>query len=313
MKRNHLFSVGRYEWHWKAVALSVTCTFMTGALFLSPARAAEPEAQLCADGTSISQQSFQNLLSDFFISDKKVRKTMLTSLSQNNNPCRVALEQRLDELLQKPADFVTNTGRNAALTLGLTLEIPTALRIIEAELSQGDSTEWLETLRRWDAGAYTSILRKWLINDAQQRRVAMGLAQLDAQHYGLRQIEELKYDDKASKRTSLVLQLYLRDAAQHALTADEFAALNVHYASLRPGVRKLYKDSFARLVQNAQTGWVQSFRSERSWTQFQLLELMEAAGGAEVVRELLWLSEHHIDKRMKLRAQAVLNHLTSSR
>jgi hypothetical protein len=294
----------------KALALSLAVCFSPDPLSQNRAFASEAALELCSSKSALSAKDFQSLLSGFSMSDKKFRKALVSRMSQKSSPCRVALEQRLDEIYSKPADFVSNTGRNAALTLGLMLELPLAQRIIEAELEVGDSTEWLEMLRLWNQQAYRSALRNWLVNEAGKRRQQMQLSLQDVQNYGLRQIEEFTFDESASKRTSLVLQLYLKDALGLTHTAQDFTSLNAHYASLRPGVRKLFKDSFAKLVQKSPAAWVQAFRTERSWTQFQLLELMEVAGGAEIVRELLWLSENHIDKRMKLRAQSALNHLT---
>lgn len=281
-------------------------------MVISPAvaSAAEPMKQFCSGEAALSAKDFQSLLADFSIRDHKFREALVLQMSQKTNMCRAALERRLEEIQKKPADFVSNTGRNAALTLGLVLEIPLALKIIEAEMQLGESAEWLDMLRQWNQQAYRSALRRWLVNDAFKRRKELGLSNQDVQNYGLRQIEEFVFKDGASKSTSLILQLYLKDAVKLSSTVEEFTALNVHYASLRPGVRRIFKDSFARLVKKSPAAWVQAFRSERSWTQFQLLELMEAAGGAEIVRELLWLSEHHIDRRMKLRAQLALSTLT---
>jgi hypothetical protein len=269
----------------------------------------EPVKRLCSSKSALSSKDFQSLLSGFSMGDNNFREALVSSMSQKTNPCREALERRLDQLQSKPADFNSNTGRNAALTLGLVLELPLALKILEAELEMGESAEWLETLRLWNQKAYRSTLRKWLVQDAYKRRQEMGFLVQDPQNYGLRQIEEQVFDDSASKRTSLVLQLYLKEGSRLNQTSEEFAALNVHYASLKPGVRRIYKDAFAKLVKKSPATWVQAFRRERSWTQFQLFELMEATGGAEIVRELLWLSENHIDNRMKLRAQSALNQL----
>jgi hypothetical protein len=288
-------------------------SFLFGAALTSPRGfAAQPAVQLCVSNTSVSQEQLGQLLSAFSIGDAPLRRSVLARLAEDKNGCRQALESRLLEIQKKPADFLRNTGRNAALTLGLLLDMPTALSILEADLGQGDSAEWLESLRQWDRTAYTALLRKWLVRDANVRRDNMGIAGQDAQFYGLRRIEDIAFDEQTSKRASLLLGLYLRDAASNNITADEFVALNAHYATLRPGVRRIFKGPIAQLVKKSPAVWVRSFRIERSWTQFQLLELMQETGGAEVVRELIWLSENHIDQRMKSRAQSVFNAVTSA-
>lgn len=264
-------------------------------------------AKKCTEQTSVNKDDLQALLAEISMSDLQFRSKLLTLLRDPKNGCRKALETRLSEVKEKPANFISNTGRHAALTLGLLLEIPVALQIVESEAASSGATEWLAMLQQWDEVAYRGLLKKWVVRSSEILRQHTGLLKSGAEAYGKVQIEERNVPAEKTVIAPLVLDLYLKSIAGRAPALDEFSALNIHYASANAGSRQLFRESFTALVKKNSSTWITSFRSERAWTQFQMIDVMAQVGGSEMVKELLWLSQNHIDPRMKSRASQALD------
>jgi hypothetical protein len=133
------------------------------------------------------------------------------------------------------------------------------------------------------------------------------LVRTDVQLYGRTSIEGVVPSVEVKGASPLLLNLYLQNAQGKKLGEDEFAALNMHFVAVNAGARRLFLESYAPLVRNQTSQWLASFRAEKVWTQFQLLDLMGEVGGSEMVRELLWLSQNHADAIVKNRASRVLD------
>jgi hypothetical protein len=268
----------------------------------------QPLSQVCATTSRVGDDKLQALLAEASMASPQERNSLLELMRDKNNGCRKALELRLAELKEKPSNFRNNTGRHAALTLGLMLDIPTALQLVEAEAASSGAPEWLSMLAQWDERAYSTLLRGWVLTSAERLRTRMGLPKAMSEMYGKLLIEERPQQGEKSVLTPLVLELYLKNAATKAsVSAEEFAALNIHYAAGNPGSRRLFVGNYVSVLKKHAPLWIPVFREERPWTQFQMVDLMGQVGGSEMIRELLWLSQNHADARMKSRASQALD------
>lgn len=268
----------------------------------------------CSNGSGrLKSDDLQALLAESSLAETQVREGLLAVMRQTDNRCRKSLENWLTEIKDKPMDHRTNTGRLAAVTLGVLLDLPVAKQWIESEAASGGGLEWLATLRQWDEKAYSELLKKWVMSGGEQIRRARGLVKLTPDTYGKNQIEDLSSAQSVQMLSPLVFDLFLKSLAQRPPTTDELAALNVIFVNLNAGARELYARSFVPVLRRNAVVWMQVFRTESAWTQFQLLDLMGRVGGAEMVRELMWISQNHADVRMKSRASQALDDAIKSR
>lgn len=267
----------------------------------------------CSGKSNIAADNFQDILAEVSMANLQTRTALLTLMREKGNNCRKAIELRLLEIKEKPANFKNNTGRHAALTLGLLLNLPVALQIVESEAAISGAPEWLAMLQQWDEKAYSELLRKWVLEAGEKLRFDLGLQSAGKQNYGKTLIEERSHNGKKNQQAPFVLELYLKSALHRAPSVNEFAAINIHYAAADAASRRLFHDNFVAILRKNSVSWVNSFRDERAWTQFQMIELMASIGGSEMVRELLWLSQNHIDERMKSRASQALDDALTKR
>ncbi|MEN9530134.1 MAG: hypothetical protein RI932_2007 [Pseudomonadota bacterium] len=288
------------------------CVAVLGSFCLGRASAASAAektlVQMCSTTSSIGTEKFQALLSQASMASPQDRNALLEVMRTKNNGCRKELETRLLALKEKPSDFKSNTGRHAALNFGIMLDLPVALQLVEAEAASSGAPEWLSMLAQWDERSYSGLLRGWVMSSAETLRRRMSLPKTTSELYGKSQIEELSHQGEKSVLTPIVLELYLKNVLNSsAISADEFAALNIHYVAGNAGSKRLFADNYAALLNKRAAQWIPVFREERPWTQFQMIELMGRVGGSEMVRELLWLSQNHTDPRMKSRASQALD------
>lgn len=255
----------------------------------------------------LKAEELQALLSESSLADLQVRRGLITLMQKQDNRCRKSLENWLVEMRSQTLEHRTKTGRLAAITLGVLLDMPAAKQLVEAEAASGAGLEWLATLQQWDERAYNDLLRKWVIRSGEQIRRSRGLGQLSAEVYGRNQIQELTQSAAVQPLPPIVFDLFLKSLGLRNADADEISALNAIFVNLNAGARNLYADAYIPVLRRNAVSWVAAFRSESAWTQFQLLELMGRTGGAEMVRELMWLSQNHTDSRMKSRASQVLD------
>lgn len=265
-----------------------------------------------ASGGAIKAEELQALLAESSLADVRVRQDFIAILRQPDNRCRKSLEAWLGDLRAHSLDGRANTGRLAAVTLGVLLNIAAAQQFIAAEAASGAGLEWLATLQQWDDKAYSALLQTWIVEGGREIRRTRGFAQLDAQLYGKTQIGDSPAAQTRQMVSPLVVDLFLKLAAQRAVSVDELGALNAIFVDLNSGARSLYLEAFGRVVRRNAVDWVSVFRRESAWTQFQLMELMGRVGGAEMVRELMWLSQNHMDTRMKIRASQALDEALNS-
>ncbi|MBM3382941.1 MAG: hypothetical protein FJY29_10930 [Betaproteobacteria bacterium] len=265
-------------------------------------------AKICSTTSAVGKERFQDVLAQASMASSQERNLLLETLRDKNNGCRKELEIRLQELKDKPSNFKNNTGRHAALNLGLMLDLPVALQLVEAEAATSGAPEWLSMLSQWDERSYSTLLRSWVLSSAEKLRGRMGLPKATSELYGKSQIEERVQQGEKSVLTPLVLELYLKDVlTKPSVTVDEFAALNIHYAAGNAGSRRLFGENYIVLLKRNAAQWIPVFREERPWTQFQMIDLMGRVGGSEMIRELLWISQNHADTRMKSRASQALD------
>lgn len=261
----------------------------------------------CASEKQPNASELQSLLAEISMVDLQLRSKVLSLMHDPKNGCRKALELRLAEVKEKPANFQSNTGRHSALTLGLLLQIPAAMQIVESEAAGSAAPEWLAMLQQWDEKAYEQLLHKWIKAAAEKIRSDSNLGLVEQEFYGKMTIAERAGVAQKANLTPLVLDLYLKNLSSRTPSAEEFLTLNVLYASTQPGSRRLIRDSFSVLLKKNVLDWIKAFRVESAWTQFQIMELMGLVGGSEMVKELLWISQNHIDPRMKSRASQALD------
>jgi len=286
-------------------------------LFGSAVQASQQSfANQCATrGAQLKSDELQVLLAEYSLADTRVRQGLISLMQKSDNRCRASLERWLTEIRDRPMDHRSNTGRIAAVTLGVLLELPVARQLVEAEAASGGGVEWLATLRQWDDKAYHSLLSQWIQNAAVEIRRERGLSRMSAELYGKNQISDAGAGPSklSASFSPVVLDLFLKSVAQRKPTREELSALNALFVNFSAGARSLYSDSFIRLLRKNAVAWMAEFRTESAWTQFQLMELMGKTGGAEMVRELMWLSQNHNDMRMKSRAAQVLDEATRLR
>ena len=288
----------------------VGCSFIGFASSVHPflsAFAANSLEMKCSGKVSIAGDNLQNILAEVSMANLQTRTALITMMREKDNSCRKALEARLVEIKEKPSNFKNNTGRHAALTLGLLLDLPAALQIVESEAAISGAPEWLAMLQQWDEKAYAELLQKWVVAAGDKLRFELGLQSVGKNTYGKTLIEERSQSGKKNQLAPFVLELYLKSALQREPSASEFAAINIHYAAADAASRRLFRENFASILRKNSVSWVNSFRDERAWTQFQMIDLMASIGGSEMVRELLWLSQNHMDERMKSRASQALD------
>ncbi|MEY4064081.1 MAG: hypothetical protein RIR26_289 [Pseudomonadota bacterium] len=289
--------------------------FLFGISLLSRAGATASEAPTegaqvlkpCRKTGRLKADELQELLGQVSLSDTAVRSALVSLLNEPSNACRRGLEDWLSEIVDKPSSFKNNTGRHAAVMLGLLLELPVALKFVEREATGAGAPEWLSLLKQWDPAAYVEWLRKWVVQSGESLRNARGLSRSDVQLYGRTTMAEVNPPAEVKDASPLLLNLYLQNAAGRKLAAVEFSALNMHFVAVNAGARRLFRDSYVPLVRRQTADWLSTFRTERVWTQFQLLDLMGEVGGSEMVRELLWLSQNHTDAIVKNLASRVLD------
>lgn len=266
-----------------------------------------PLLKPCGKMGTLKSDELQELLGQVSLSDTQARAAFIALLNTPANACRRGLEDWLHQIVEKPSSFKNNTGRHAAVMLGLLLELPIALKFVEHEATGAGAPEWLSLLKEWDAAAYTQWLSKWVVQRGEALRSARGLLRTDVQLYGRTSLEGVVPSVEVKGASPLILNLYLQNAQGKKLDEGEFAALNMHFVAVNAGARRLFLESYAPLVRNQTNQWLSSFRAEKVWTQFQLLDLMGKVGGSEMVRELLWLSQNHADAIVKNRASRVLD------
>lgn len=294
-----------------AAAMAVAGTFLT----VSEAHSAQKSAvEVCAAGRgTLSSDELQSVLAEQSLADSALRQQLVKLMKNNDNRCRKSIEKWLVEIRDRPAAFRTNTGRMAAVTLGVLLELQVARQFVESEATSGGGLEWLATLRQWDEKAYHSLLSQWVLRGAAAIRRERGLSRLTVELYGKNPIGDVTARTAASEFPPVVFDLFLKSLAERKPSKDELSALNVIFINFNSGARKLYSDSFAMVLRRNAVDWMTEFRLESAWTQFQLIELMGQTGGAEMVRELMWLSQNHTDLRMKSRAAQILDDSLSRR
>ncbi|NBW81084.1 hypothetical protein EBR21_04950, partial [bacterium] len=221
---------------------------------------------------------------------------------------RKTLEAWLGDLKGKAVDARANTGRLAAVTLGVLLDLPAAKAFVGSEAASGGGLEWLATLQQWDEKAFAELLQKWVIRSGDDIRKQRGLAIFTRETYGKQMIAEAT--GSASLQAvppPVVFDQYLKQLEKHPPGSEELNALNAIYVNLNSGARRLYSKEYISILRKNSVAWVNAFRIESAWVQFQLLELMGRTGGAEMVRELMWLSQNHQDPRVKSRASQALD------
>jgi hypothetical protein len=287
-----------------------------GVLSPSPAAHAGEKSTVsaCATGRGLlKSDELQSLLAEQSLADTAMRQQLVSLMQKPDNRCRKSLEKWLTEIREKPAAFETNTGRLAAVTLGVLLDLPVARQFVESEAASGGGLEWLATLRQWDEKAYHSLLSQWVLRGAAAIRRERGLPLLTAELYGKNPISDVSASSTATGFSPVVFDLFLKSLAERKPAKEELSALNVIFINFNAGARKLYSDSFATVLRKNVVNWMSEFRMESAWAQFQLIELMGQTGGAEMVRELMWISQNHSDVRMKSRAAQILDDSLSRR
>ena len=294
----------------RTVALLSACSLgFAAAKAAEKAEADSKMVQRCQPGGARpSAEELQAMLGENSLSEVGARHKLIAVMQKSESPCRKALEAWLGDLKGKPVDARSNTGRLAAVTLGVLLELPAAKTFIGSEAASGGGLEWLATLQQWDEKAFDELLQKWVVRSGDDIRKQRGLPiftrevyckQLIAEAFGSASLQAVP--------PAVVFDQYLKQLAKRSPGAEELNALNAIFVNLNSGARGLYAKEYVSILRRNPVVWVNAFRTESAWVQFQLLELMGRTGGAEMVRELMWLSQNHIDPRIKSRASQALD------
>lgn len=277
-----------------------------------------PSSQNGKSGPTAFSSDLIKTLTDEVIVQGPLRAALAAHLTQPDGatgPCGLAVKEILSRYLAKPALGAEKGSPKAPFViLGLHAGLPEATRILEIEVLHGDADDWLDTLGRIDKQASLRAMKMWVAQAAQAIRQLENISSQSYEAYGEGLIEGQGFGRESVRLVSpLLVEKFLREVrdAHVPLSPAEISDLNVVFAGTNPTYRQIFVHSFAAIVQSHIGAWIPAFRKEPVWVQFRLFPLMANLRGPEVVRELMWLSSHHADSRVRSLAGRTLDEVVS--
>ncbi len=182
--------------------------------------------------------------------------------------------------------------------------------VLERDAFADCSADVLAVLEKVDAARHSASLTKWAHETAGQIRSSLGATLGDESQYGLNSIPDSGTGKQMSRVAApLFLERYLSllVESKEKLTAERLEDLNAIYAGTPASHRNTFLPMLTQLLSANSAAWITSFRKENVVLQARLFPLFEAVGGAEVVKELLWLSVNHADTRIRALAERTLD------
>ena len=270
--------------------------------------------ELCAKGSLTHQGLREKLLKEVLIHDS-LRGALAKEVEKPGNPCRAAVVDYLEKLQTNAKAEERYEGRFAFVALGVVARLPEAVKVIEKEIVDGSGNEWLSALAALDGPAYLRTLRTFVGSAAADIRKAQNFQTTAGQPYSGAALESHQTSERNTVRDAvrvvspLVIDRYLRAllAGKIPPTNDDFASTNALFAGSNASYRQIFEEPLKKIIVRHTQAWIASFRSEATWVQFRLFPLMAAVGGPEMVRELMWLSSHHSDSRVRMLASRTLD------
>lgn len=233
--------------------------------------------------------------------------------------CMEPLREALAGLASGKPSAVVKENRVGFLLMGAETKHPGLAPALEASLSaERGAPEWISLLLESNAEAGLAALRTWFAQTAKGLRAAQKLPPLAPDLYGkAASAPDSKGLDDVRLMSPLLFDMYLVElrkasAAGKQMSADDMASLLVVYALQNAGARRLQQASFADVVRLNEGAFLQAFRREHPLLQFRLLPSLAASKTPSGVRELLWISSHHRDVRVKSLASSLLDENASS-
>lgn len=305
--------------------------------------AQEEVASRCAAGGSAGgffagrESNLRDWLRKAIETDIALRKALVQFLRRNQShpssaaasqsPCALALRESLGQV----RDSIDNGSYEKSkqlyrpyVLLAVVTGMPEGAEVLGKLLMADNSGDWLVSLRSFDGDVYTQVLESVATKVANKLRQDLDLGLIDASMYG--RIKSNVFTEKRVRYNNpLLIHSYLaslvdRDASgplKKKLAEKErrfpddgvWASLNILYATMGIQDKTNATSLLVNLIKAHDADWIASFRREPVWVQFRLLSIARLVGGAEIVRELMWLSENALDDQIKILAASTLDEI----
>ena len=96
------------------------------------------------------------------------------------------------------------------------------------------------------------------------------------------------------------------------LSKSNFSDLNIIYAAANQSYREIFLNQMSAVASISPAHWIASFRTEPVWVQFRLLPIMKKIKGGFIKRELIWLSQHHQNPKIRSVAATLLEEVNNT-
>lgn len=215
---------------------------------------------------------------------------------------RLAEMNRQERLLARPL-----------ILLAVSAGVPPGKTLLSQILVQDRGGDWLETLREKDDALFEQVLFETVRKLADDIRKDLQLSRVDASSYGRSPVPDLSISGVRYSNPLLVQTFFYRlSRTPRPLAEQELSDVNLLFATLDRWDRPLARPMVRDVILRNESSWIQSFRQEPVWVQYRLLRLLRGLKGPEIVRELMWLSEYHVDEKMKSLAGNTLENILDS-
>lgn len=188
------------------------------------------------------------------------------------------------------------------LEVASSAEVSGAIAQLERESFAQKSSAALSVLHRVSPVRFRAGLAGWVKKIAESTRVTHGLQILDERLYGKNALPQTEVNfDFSRVDAPIFLERYLSYLVETKtkLGSEQLSDLNVIFAAASTSDRKTFSLLLTQALGTDVSLWLTSFRKEPVQLQARLFPLFEDLGGAEIVRELMWLSQNHADLRMR--------------
>ena len=281
--------------------------------------AAEREvAARCVAGGKTDPKDLGKWLSEKITSDVVLRKKVVQHLRNraSGSPCLEFLKERLaaaQKSLQDKSFDLSKQSYRPFVLLAVAAGLPEGKTVLADLSTHDESGDWLMALSSFAPEAYSAALEASVDRIANQVRSELGLSLVPSNMYG--KVKENVFTEKSVRfQNPLLVHSYLSDLIDDKKKPgpEVWARLNLLYATMGRIDKTTSTQLFKDMIRKHDSDWIMSFRKEPVWVQFRLLPLAAGAGGPEIVRELLWLSENALDEQVRLLASSSLDGILSS-
>jgi hypothetical protein len=281
-------------------------------------------AERCAAQTDPEKAiQARNWVEESIRTDRDVRGLITSLLSDRTQEtksvvCREVVNAQLEQLASIGPDEDADkrkTKLNAIrpfLFTALSAGMPRAIDLMAEHLARDPSGEWLIALRSMDADVYSRTVQDVARKLAARLRTEFELPLQDASLYG-RTRQNVFVEKTVRFKNPLVIHSFVSEWIDRGQSPslDDWSVMNILYATMVQQDRTMVSQLLTSLIRSNDRQWIESLRREPVWVQYRLLNLARDAGGAEVVRELMWITEAHADEHMRLLAASSLDALVS--